>query len=473
VQAVAGKRFIFSNWLRIFIITSLALLISLSGCAALPQMNVDALPATAKPVAIVGVRGPLSASQSKAILKDLSKRSEETGIFERHLAVEEAVAGSPLTVSNRTTLLQDGEHTYAAMFKAITAAKDHINLQTYIIEDDDVGKKFADALIAKQQQGVQVALIYDSVGSLQTPKEYFQRLRDVGIKVVEFNPINPLDTKKSWLVNQRDHRKLLIVDGHSAFLGGVNISNVYSSGSFVKRSSSDKKDRAPWRDTHLLVEGPVVNEFQKLFLDTWKKQKGEPLPARNYFPPPLQKGKEVVRAIGSSSDDDGGGQMYNTFISAINSAETSVYLTIAYFAPDKHIMTALKEAVARSVDVKIILPAKTDSGLIFHAGRSYYDELLNAGIEIYERGDALLHAKTAVIDGVWSTVGSTNLDWRSFLHNDELNAVVLSTAFGAQMNTMFEKDLVASQRITLESWRGRPLGFRVKEQGARLWVYWL
>ena len=139
----------------------------------------------------------------------------------------------------------------------------------------------------------------------------------------------------------------------------------------------------------------------------------------------------------------------------------------------KALITALKEAVARSVDVKIILPAKTDSGLIFHAGRSYYDELLNAGIEIYERGDALLHAKTAVIDGVWSTVGSTNLDWRSFLHSDELNAVVLSTAFGAQMNTMFEKDLVASQRITLESWRGRPLGFRVKEHGARLWVYWL
>ena len=165
--------------------------------------------------------------------------------------------------------------------------------------------------------------------------------------------------------------------------------------------------------------------------------------------------------------------MYNTLVSAINSAETSVYLTNAYFAPDEHIITALKEAVARSVDVKIILPAKTDSGLIFHAGRSFYDELLNAGIEIYERTDALLHAKTALVDGVWSTIGSTNLDWRSFLHNDEINAVVLSTAFAAQMNTMFEKDLVASERITLQSWRARPLGMRVREQAARLWVYWL
>ena len=473
VHAAVGNQYIRSSWLRIATISLLAMLINISGCAALPRMNADMFPAKRHPVAMVGARGPLSSSQSKAILKGLSNRSEETGIFERHLALEEVVAGSPLTVSNRTTLLQDGEATYAAMFKAINAAKDHINLETYIIEDDDVGKKFADALIQKQQQGVQVALIFDSVGSLQTPKEYFQCLRDAGIKVLEFNPVNPLDTKKSWLVNQRDHRKLLIVDGQSVFLGGVNISNVYSSGSFVKRSSADKKDRTPWRDTHLLVEGPVVAEFQKLFMETWKKQKGEPLPDRNYFPPQLQKGKEVVRAIGSSSDGGGGGQMYNTLVSAINSAETSVYLTNAYFAPDEHIMTALKEAVARSVDVKIILPAKTDSGLIFHAGRSFYDELLNAGIEIYERTDALLHAKTALVDGVWSTIGSTNLDWRSFLHNDEINAVVLSTAFAAQMNTMFEKDLVASERITLQSWRARPLGMRVREQAARLWVYWL
>ncbi len=473
MHADVGKQYICSGWSSISMITLLAMLFSLSSCTALPRMNSDMLPAKPNPVAMVGARGPLSASQSKSILKGLSNRSEETGIFERHLAVEEAVAGSPLTVSNRTTLLQDGESTYAAMFKAINAAKDNINLETYIIEDDDVGRKFADVLIQKQQQGVQVALIFDSVGSLSTPKEYFQRLRDAGVKVLEFNPINPMDTKKSWLVNQRDHRKLLIVDGQSVFLGGVNISNVYSSGSFVKRSSADKKDRTPWRDTHLLVEGPVVAEFQKLFMSTWKKQKGEPLPDRNYFPAQLPKGKEVVRAIGSSSDGGGGGQMYNTLVSAINSAETSVYLTNAYFSPDEHIMTALKEAVARSVDVKIILPAKTDSGLIFHAGRSFYDELLVAGIEIYERTDALLHAKTALVDGVWSTIGSTNLDWRSFLHNDEINAVVLSTAFAAQMNTMFEKDLVASERITLEQWRARPLSLRVREQAARLWVYWL
>jgi cardiolipin synthase len=420
-----------------------------------------------------GAKGPLSSAQSKAILARISNRSEETGIFERHLALEEAIVGSPLMVSNRTTLFQDGESTYVAMFKAIAAAKDNINVETYIIEDDEIGKKFSDALIAQQAKGVQVTLIYDGVGSLQTPKAFFQRLKDGGVRTLEFNPVNPLIAKKGWLLNQRDHRKLLIVDGYSAFLGGVNISSVYSSGSSGKpMPDGTKEEKTPWRDTHLMVEGPVVAEFQKLFMETWSKQKGEALPERKYFPQPVQKGKEVVRAIGSSSDD-GGGQMYNTLVSAINSAETSIYLTNAYFAPDVKIMDALKDASVRGVDVKIILPSKSDSPLVYFAGHSFYSELLNSGVKIFERHESLLHAKTAIIDGVWSTIGSTNLDWRSFLHNDEINAVVLSPEFGAQMNAMFEKDLAASELITLESWGQRSLFQRVKEQASRLWVYWL
>lgn len=462
-----------STWLRVSMAAPAAMIAGLSGCASLPQLSPDMLPSSTQAAKMEGAHGPLSFRQSKAILAGLSNRSEETGIFERHLAVEEAIAGSPLMVSNKTTLFQDGESTYAAMFKTIAAAKDNINIETYIIEDDEMGKKFSDALIEKQNKGVPVVMIYDSVGSLNTPREFFQRLKDSGIKVLEFNPINPLEGKKGWQVNQRDHRKLLIVDGQSAFLGGVNISSVYSSGSSGKLTPDGKKEiKTPWRDTHLLVEGPVVAEFQKLFMETWNKQKGEALPDRKYFPPPMQKGKEVVRAIGSSSDA-GGGQMYNTLVSAINSAETSVYLTNAYFAPDKHIMDALKDAVGRGVDVKIILPSKSDSALVYFAGRSFYSELLGAGVKIFERRELLLHAKTALIDGVWSTIGSTNLDWRSFLHNDEINAVVLSPDFGTQMNTMFDKDLAESEQITLESWRDRSLVMRVKEQAARIWIYWL
>jgi cardiolipin synthase len=165
--------------------------------------------------------------------------------------------------------------------------------------------------------------------------------------------------------------------------------------------------------------------------------------------------------------------MYNTLISVINSAETSVYLTNAYFAPDKLVMNALTDAAGRGVDVKIILPGESDSPVLYYAGHSFYHELLSAKVQIFERRISLLHAKTALVDGVWSTIGSSNLDWRSFMHNDEINAVVLSPEFGKQMNTMFEKDLAESDEITLAAWRDRSLVMRVKEQAARLWIYWL
>ena len=204
-------------------------------------------------------------------------------------------------------------------------------------------------------------------------------------------------------------------------------------------------------------------------METWGKQNGKPLAAKNYFPKLSYKGKEVVRAIGSSPKEPYS-QIYVTLISAINSAETNIFITNAYFIPDEKLISALSQAVKRGVEVRLLLPDKTDSTMVFHASRSYYDELLTAGIEIYEREDALLHAKTAVIDGVWSTIGSTNLDWRSFTNNQEINAVVLGQSFGTQMQTMFENDLVLSKRITLEFWRGRSFGARIKESAARIWA---
>jgi cardiolipin synthase len=220
------------------------------------------------------------------------------------------------------------------------------------------------------------------------------------------------------------------------------------------------------------MEGPVVAEFQKLFIATWEKQKGEALASRDYFPMPASRGKEVVRAIGSSPDDPFS-LIYATLLSAIGAAQTSVHLTNAYFVPDPQMLAALIEAAARGVDVRIILPGSTDFWLVFHAGRSYYEELLAGGVKLYERRGAMLHAKTALIDGVWSTVGSTNLDWRSFLHNDEVNAVVLGSEFGAQMQTMFDTDLAASAPILADQWERRPIADRAKEVVARLWEYWL
>jgi len=247
---------------------------------------------------------------------------------------------------------------------------------------------------------------------------------------------------------------------------------VYSGGSFSSASKRRPEGGLPWRDTHLQIEGPVVGEFQKLFLATWEKQKGDALSASEYLPQLTNRGREVVRAIGSSPDEPYS-LIYATLLSAIGSAETSAYLTNAYFVPDPQLLAALKEAVRRGVDVKLILPSATDSWMVFHAGRSYYTELLEGGVKIYERHEALLHSKTVLIDGVWATVGSTNLDWRSFLHNDEVNAVILGQEFGAQMQAMFAADLAASNAITIEQWEQRSVGDRLKEAIARLWVYWL
>jgi len=448
----------------------------MAGCSSVPTIVPDLARRPGPPVQMEGAGGPLSAAQSRAILGRLENRSQDTGIFDRHLALEEAIVGSPLTTGNQVLLLQDGPATYQAMYAAILAARDHINLETYILDDDEVGQRFAQALIAKQQQGVQVNLIRDSVGTLDTPAAFFQKLTGSGVQVLEFNPINPLVTRKEWELNQRDHRKLLIVDGRTAFLGGINISSVYSGGSFRRGSrakpSSGPDDSLAWRDTDLQLRGPVVAELQKLFLATWENQKGEPLPEKNYFPPPEQAGPHVVRAIGSSPDEPFS-LIYATLLSAIASAEVSVNITNAYFAPDPQLLDALEAAARRGVAVTLILPSQTDSWLVFHAGRNYYDRLLRAGVKIHERRGVILHSKTALIDGVWATVGSTNLDWRSFLHNYELNAVVLGSEFGQQVQTMFDKDLAASDAITLEQWRHRPLDLRLKELFARLWEYWL
>ena len=445
----------------------------LNGCASLPE--VSRAPRNPEAVRFESGKGPLSSAQSAAILERLKKESGETSVLDRHVAVEQFFNDSPLVIGNRVTLLKDGKATYAAMIAAIGKARDHINLETYIFEDDEVGRRFSDLLIEKQQQGVQVSIIHDSVGTFGTPREFFERLEASGIRTLEFNPINPLEGKKKSSLNHRDHRKLLIVDGRVAFLGGINISSVYSGGSASrarKAKTKNPQDAIPWRDTHVQIEGPVVAEYQKLFLDTWERQKLEALSGSNYFPKLEAVGKEIVHAVGSTQDE-AYSRIYVTLISAINSAETSVYITNAYFVPDPQLLDALKNAAKRGVDVRIILPSHTDFWAVFHAGRSHYGELLRAGIKVYERQGPLLHSKTVLIDDVWSCIGSTNLDWRSFVHNNEIDAVVLGDRFTQEMRAMFDEDMAESRAIDLERWERRPLGMRMKEWSARLWDYWL
>jgi cardiolipin synthase len=331
-------------------------------------------------------------------------------------------------------------------------------------------------LLKKQSEGVQVNLIYDSRGCFRTSAAFFQRLRDAGIQVVAFNPVNPLKARKSWSMAHPDHRKVLIVDGKVAFTGGVNISAVYtnrsSGGSQLSGGKEEDAAAMPWRDTDVQIEGPVVAEFQKLFFDTWQRQEGPKLSGRNYFPDSKAVGNSLVRAVGSSPGENNR-LTFVLYVSAITFSENSLHLTNAYFVPDHETVNAITAAARRGVDVKIVLPGTTDSSPTLYAGQYYYSELLKSGVKIYRRRDVMLHAKTAVIDGVWSTVGSTNMDFWSFSTNDEVNAVILDKGFAAEMEKMFASDLAGSEEILLEEWEKRPVIDRVEEWFAHHFKRWM
>jgi cardiolipin synthase len=226
-----------------------------------------------------------------------------------------------------------------------------------------------------------------------------------------------------------------------------------------------------WRDTHIKIEGPAVAALQWTFINAWVQQEAGELPQREYFPKLAPAGDKVVRILATEPGRDS--EIYKSFVVAIREAKKSIHITSAYFVPDPQIVHELSAAARRGVDVKLVLPGVTDHGLVFHAGRAFYDELLDNGVKIYELQIAVLHAKAAVIDGAWSTVGSANIDRRSFLHNYELNVVILDPAFGMEMESAFNEDLRDSKQVTVEQWRKRPWADRLKEWAARLTEYWI
>ena len=455
-----------------------SLLVSLlnlgSGCASLPNVSkmISEVSATNKPNQIVSAHGLLSDNESQVIIDQLKQTVPPTDILTGYLAVMDAWSKAPLTSDNKVTLLADEDTAYAAMFKAIQNAKDHINIETFFIEDDEVGHKFSELLRQKQAQGVQVNLIYDSLGSNKTPASFFKHLQDAGINVIEFHSTSPPGTSGPWLQLRFDHRKILIVDGTLAITGGINVSQGYSMKVPEGKKKKGNDASVTWRDTDVQIEGPAVAQLQKLFINTWQRRGGQKLSQRSYLPQPKEEGNILVRIV-ANSPGEYRRKTYVMYVSAITFARHSVHLTTAYFVPDSQIMRALTDAAKRGIDVKIVLPSISDSPMAVGAGRSYYSRLLKAGVKIYEYRKTVLHAKTAVIDGIWSTVGSTNMDYWSFLSNDEVNAVIMDRQFAAEMESLFEKYIGQSDQIKLEDWKKRPFFPRLGESFARLFVYWL
>lgn len=344
--------------------------------------------------------------------------------------------------------------------------------------------EFAALLMRKAADGVSVALLYDSVGSMHSDPGFFDRLRAGRVLVCAFNPIVPSERGSAWRPWHRNHRKVLVVDSDVAYTGGINLSNVYASGSRGSGGSSALRgsraaapasspaQEAPdgpavgWRDTQVELRGPAVTPMAVAFQQTWLEQKcpGVLPPA----PPPrhANPGSRVVK-IAASDPREGLNQTYAALLAAIGAAQRSVYITMAYFAPGDAIVDALRRAAERGVDVRLVLPGRSDVKLVMHAARSYYDEMLRSGVRIHEMHHAVMHAKTAVIDGVFSSVGSSNLDGLSIDGNHELDVVVLGEDFGTEMERLFVRDVQASRAIELAAWRERGLATRLLEWIAR------
>ncbi len=373
----------------------------------------------------------------------------------------ERFAGLPFLGGNRVELLKDGPATFAALQEAIRSARTRIDMESYEF-DEQAGGEFSDTLLAAASRGVEVNLIYDAWVAAGTPAALFDRLRAGGVRVLEFNPLRPNERVPVEL-NKRDHRKLLCVDGRVAITGGVNISAVYRN---TPKPQGAAPDRQAWRDTDVRIEGPVVAQFERYFMETWRQQRG-PAIADPPPTPATQVGTTVVQAIDGAPDSEQP-LIYRTLLASITLSQRSVHLTTGFFVPTPDLAQALISAARRGVDVQLVVPGQSDSGAAVAAGRAGYGKLLEAGVKIHERQGRILHAKTAVVDGAWSAVGSSNLDWRSTVWNNEIDAIILGTEFGDAMEAMFDGDVKASQIVTLDAWRRRGLGERVQEIRAKL-----
>ena len=449
---------------------ALCLCCGVVACKSLPDVDPDP-PAKATPT-IETTKGTLAPKRASALVA--RRWANASGNLKALAALEEQATGVPLIAGNKVTLLFDGPATMREMMAAARVATSSINLETYIFDQDKIGNEFADVLIDKQRQGVAVNVMVDAVGALATPAAFFDRMRQAGIRVLIFNPVNPAKARGKWELNNRNHRKLMVVDGKVALTGGINISSTYANSSlFRSRQKPDHVDgdKVGWRDTHVKIEGPAVAPLQWSFINLWVQQDGGDLPQAEYFPTLTPAGDKIIRVL--ASDPDHESDIYKALVVAIGEAKKTIHITSAYFVPDQQIVDALITAARRGVDVKLVLPGVSDHGLIRYAGQAFYDPLLAGGVHIFELQIAVLHAKTAVIDGGWSTIGSANIDRRSFIHNYELNVVVMDPAFGAAMESAFNEDLRDSKEVTLERWRHRPWSDRIKEWMSRLGEYWI
>ncbi len=362
-----------------------------------------------------------------------------------------AYTGSPVVGGNRVEVLLNGDEIFPAKLRAIRSARRTINYAQYVFEEGKPAQEVAQALAERCRAGVTVNVLLDAVGALALPTEYRDIMTNAGCRVESFRPLSPFAIDK---VNNRNHRRILVADGRMGITGGSGTSGKWG---------GDGKTQDHWRDTDVWIEGPVVEQLQGAFAENWLEATGIALGGRDYFPAPLEaKGHASAQAV-RSSPAGGSAAMYTMFLLAMASARRSIYITNPYFLPDDKMVETLVRTARNRVRVVLLLPGAIDHNIVKQASRGELGRLLEAGVEVYEYRAALLHAKTMVVDSRWATVGSTNLDRRSFALNDEINLVVYDEAIAHRLERIFEADLARSRRITYEGWRNRSMMSRFLE----------
>ena len=364
--------------------------------------------------------------------------------------------GPPILEGNRLEVLLNGDQIFPSMLSAIRGARKTITFESYIYWSGTIGREFAKALSERSRAGVKVHVLLDWLGSSKLDPDQLAMMVDAGVSVRKFH-------EPVWYhldrMNNRTHRKVLVVDGTVGFTGGVGIADVWS---------GNAQDPDHWRDTHFRAEGPVVAQMQAVFMDNWIKVTGEVLHGAEYFPPLERRGSGAAQMF-SSSPEGGSESMHLMYLLAINAAAKSIHLSSAYFVPDELTREALIAAARRGVRVQIITPGKhMDAETVRRASRARWGDLLQSGIEISEYQPTMYHCKVLVVDGLWISVGSTNFDNRSFALNDEANLNILDPAFAARQIAIFEQDRAHATPITFAQWQQRPFTEKVVEHTAAL-----
>ncbi|MEH7442827.1 cardiolipin synthase [Bacillus sp. JJ1122] len=375
----------------------------------------------------------------------------------RLFTLAQKLGNSPISFSTSTKVLTNGDETFSSILEHLKKATHHIHMEYYIVRHDQIGEEIKEVLIEKAKQGVNVRFLYDSVGSWQLSKKYVKDLIDAGVEMVEFGPVRlPFLNSK---FNFRNHRKIIVIDGSIGFVGGLNIGDEYL---------GRDKGFGFWRDTHMIVSGEAVRSLQLIFLQDWFYMTNNSLLTPEYLSPTLERNTHGGVQLIAGGPDNEWSVIKNIFFSMISSADKSVWIASPYFIPDEDIFSAIKVAALSGLDVRLLVPQRPDKRIVFFASRSYFPELLEAGVKIYEYNKGFMHSKIVIVDGQLASIGTSNMDMRSFHLNFEVNAFLYKTSSTEKLVKEYENDLVDSNEIELDDFNKRHIGYRLLESTSRL-----